>query len=296
MANGGSDVTNGERFGARRFEWEPLAIVAAINVVVALVNIASDHNELARAGLDTARIEPWVWGFSSAVVVVALAPLIGMVVARWPPARERWPLLVAIHLAAATVFSGLHIAGMVGLRELAYLALPWGYDFDKGGLLNQIMYEWRKDLITYSTIAVGYWIWRNWRPGAHPAQTPAPSGPLRIEVRDGNKVMLLEAPSIEWVEAAGNYVEIHTANGVHTARGTLASFEQRLGAAGFVRIHRSRVVNPQRVASYQPTSSGDVEVAMTSGAMLSGSRRFRAALTAALGGEKQADAPLDASD
>lgn len=292
MTDGGSDVTNGKRIGVGRIEWAPLAIIAAINLVVALVNIASDHSELARAGLNTARIEPWIWGISSAVVIVALAPLIGIFVARWPPARERWPALVSIHLVAATIFSGLHIAGMVGLRELAYLALPWGYDFDRGGLFHQLLYEWRKDLITYFSIAAGYWVWRNWRPNAQLTTPPVPSGPIRLEVRDGSKAMFLEAPAIEWIEAAGNYVEIHTANGVHTARGTLASFERRLGAAGFVRIHRSRVVNPQSVASYQPTSSGDLDVVMASGATISGSRRFRAALTTALGG----DAPADSSN
>ncbi len=97
--------------------------------------------------------------------------------------------------------------------------------------------------------------------------------------------MFLEGPAINWIEAAGNYVEIHTENGVHTARGTLAAFAQRLAAAGFVRIHRSRVVNPLRVVSYQPTASGDVEVEMADGTMLAGSRRFRAALAAAVAGK-----------
>ncbi len=278
MASGGSDGTSGGRF-----EWRALVIIAAINVVVALVNVASDHNEIARGRLDTSWIEPWIWAFTSGAVIVALAPFVGLAVKWFPPARDRLAFLVLVHLVLATLFSIVHIAGMVALRELAYLALPWGYDFDSGGLFNQAVYEWRKDLITYFAIATGYWVWRNW-PG-FPEKAQVTGGPLRIEVRDGSKVMMLDADAINWIEAAGNYVEIHTANGAHTARGTLASFAERLEGAGFVRVHRSRLVNPARVVSYQPTASGDVEIAMADGAQLAGSRRFRADLAAALSGD-----------
>ncbi len=278
MANGGPDVTNGGRP-----EWPPLAIIAAVSVVVALVNVASHHTDIARAGLDTSKIEPWIWEFSSALATIMLSPLIVMVVKRFPPSRARWPRLVLVHLAAGTAFSAAHIVGMVALRELAYLGLPWGYDFDRGELVNEVLYEWRKDLITYAVIAGGYWLWRTWR--AAEATQPAAGeerGALRIEVRDGARVLMLEAAAIRWIEAAGNYVEIHTANGRHIARGTLASFAERLEGAGFVRIHRSRLVNPESVSGYQPTASGDVEVEMSDGTKLAGSRRFRAALAAAL--------------
>lgn len=278
VTSGGPDVTSGERF-----EWQPFLIVTFFTIAIAFVNVASDHTEIARAGLNTSRIEPWIWSFTSAPIVIALAPAIGMIVRKFPPAREGWLGILLVHLCAATAFSAVHIAAMVALRELAYLALPWGYDFTDGGLVTELLYEWRKDLVSYAYIAGGYWVWRSWR-AAEARSTPkggAP-GPLRIEVRDGSKVMLLDAEAIGWIEAAGNYVEIHTANGMHTARGTLASYADRLETAGFVRIHRSRLVNPARVGSYETTPSGDVEIVMSDGARLVGSRRFRAALSAAL--------------
>ncbi len=76
---------------------------------------------------------------------------------------------------------------------------------------------------------------------------------------------LVDPAEIAWVEAAGNYVEIHVGGATHLARGTLASFEERLARAGFVRVHRSRLVNRARVASLKPTPSGDLEITLDDG-------------------------------
>jgi DNA-binding LytR/AlgR family response regulator len=58
----------------------------------------------------------------------------------------------------------------------------------------------------------------------------------------------------------------------------LADWEARLAARGFVRVHRSRLVNRARIASIKPTPSGDVEITLDEGRVLAGSRRYRAAL------------------
>ena len=65
------------------------------------------------------------------------------------------------------------------------------------------------------------------------------------------------------------------------ARGTLAAFEERLAGRGFVRIHRSRLVNRARVAAFKPTPSGDLEITLDDGSVIGGSRRFRDALESA---------------
>jgi DNA-binding LytR/AlgR family response regulator len=103
----------------------------------------------------------------------------------------------------------------------------------------------------------------------------------RIEVRDGGAAVFLAAGDITHVEAAGNYVEFHTAAKAHLVRGTLASWEARLLARGFVRVHRSRLVNRARIASIKPTPAGDVEIALDTGKTLAGSRRYRTGLETA---------------
>jgi DNA-binding LytR/AlgR family response regulator len=61
-------------------------------------------------------------------------------------------------------------------------------------------------------------------------------------------------------------------------RGTLASWEARLLARGFVRVHRSRLVNKTQIAALKPTPSGDIEITLANGRTVLGSRRYRAVL------------------
>ncbi len=280
MTSGDTDVTSGERLN-----WTPIALVALGGVAIVAVNASSQLADYARMGREVHPAEPWLWELTSVLWVVALSPFIDLMVRRFPPTRAGWRRAVVGHLFGAVAFSIAHIAGMVALREALYLVLPGDYDFGGGDLVAGVLYEARKDALTYVGIGAFLWVWRTWRPGAGVAAERPGDGPAsdtRIEVRDGGRVMMLEATSICWVQAAGNYVEIHTAHGVHTVRQTLASFAERASAAGLVRIHRSRLVNPARVTSYQSTPSGDVEIALDDGTTLTGSRRFRAALTAAL--------------
>ena len=86
---------------------------------------------------------------------------------------------------------------------------------------------------------------------------------------------MLDPAQITWIEAAGNYVEIHAGGAAHLARGTLAAFEERLAGRGFLRVHRSRLVNRARVTTFKPTPSGDLEITLDDGSVIGGSRRFR---------------------
>jgi hypothetical protein len=220
------------------------------------------------------------------LMVIVLAIPIGEAIRRLaPPARGTGPWLrfVTAQLALATVFSLAHIAGMVGLRKLAFAAVGKTYLFvhaGDGGFGLPLVYEWRKDVITYAALAGTYWAFRRWFAGAAQPAAPAstPNADPRIEIRDGARITLVEPAQIAWVEAAGNYVELHIGGATHLARGTLASFEDRLKPRGFVRVHRSRLVNRARVKTFRPTASGDLEITLDDGRTLAGSRRFRDAL------------------
>jgi two-component system LytT family response regulator len=111
---------------------------------------------------------------------------------------------------------------------------------------------------------------------------PAPPGrvaPLRrFVVRERGRFRLVPVEAVEWVESAGNYVQVHTAHGSHLVRMTLARAEARLVAPGFVRIHRSTLVRPERVESVQATGNGDFLVRLVGGRELPMSRRYRGRL------------------
>jgi two-component system LytT family response regulator len=97
----------------------------------------------------------------------------------------------------------------------------------------------------------------------------------RFLVKEQGRSRFVPAGDIEWIEAAGNYLKLHTRAGAHLVRGTMKEVEQRLDPERFVRIHRATIVNLDRVRYLEPWSHGDQLVVLEGGAKLTLSRRFR---------------------
>jgi len=269
-----------------------------VTIPVVLVNATSDLIEMQRSGLTVHMVEPFIWEITSAAVLVLMAPLVGWAVKRWPLIGPGLPLALLIHAGLSVPFSLAHVGAMVPAREAAYAVLGWQYDFFSGGLWVTLLYEWRKDLITYGIFvgvytAYAWWSARATAPGPEPEPARAPE---RIEVKTGGRTLFLLPGEILWLEAAGNYVTLHTAEASHLLRATLAEWERRLSAGDsawsnpdisgqtgtgadtkpdFVRIHRSRIVNRHHIRETRRTSSGDFQLTLSNGAVLTGSRRFR---------------------
>ena len=272
MADGQSQQSPG---GAPRFLWKPWATVAAIGFATALVNATSVIMEWSRAGRPLDVWEPFVWEYSSCAVMLALAPLFATAL-RWaPPHRDRLLRFGLAHFGFSIAYSLVHVAGFLAIRKLVYAAVHAHYNFFDGNVPMTLLYEWRKDLLGYAVITAIYWYFTR----AQPA--PAAAADHRIEIRDGATALYVPATDIGWVEAAGNYVEFHTAGRTHLVRGTLAAWEAKLSARNFVRVHRSRLVNRGRIRAVKPTPAGDVEITLDSGAVVTGSRRYRSALESA---------------
>jgi two-component system, LytTR family, response regulator len=105
----------------------------------------------------------------------------------------------------------------------------------------------------------------------------------RIVVRSTKSVTVVELTSVDWVEADGDYLKLHTGSKVHLLRGTMSALEPQLDPREFVRIHRSTIVRINRVRELVPQLHGDYDVTLTSGARLRLSRSYRARLASALG-------------
>ena len=280
--SGGNSVTSGWRI-----QWVPVGMIAAISVVVAVINATSGIMEAETGGPQARPEEFWLWEVSSVMMVVLLSPIVSWMVWKIPPpiggSPSAWLPAAALHFGAASIYSVLHVAGMVAIRHAGYATWGWPYDFSNNGdYVLPFFYEWRKDLLTYTTNALGFWAWGLWI--TYSASQKLQSAPLpmtaeeRIEIRDGARVSLVDPADIAWIEAAGNYVEIHVGGVSHLARGTLAAFEQKLAGRGFLRVHRSRLVNRSRMTAFKSTPSGDVEITLDDGRTIAGSRRFRAAI------------------
>lgn len=105
----------------------------------------------------------------------------------------------------------------------------------------------------------------------------------RLVVKSGGRIVFLRAEEIDWAEAADNYVRIHTGRDSHLIRETLHSLESRLNPEKFLRIHRSTLVNLDRILELQPIFHGDYLVKLHDGTELTLSRSYREKLVEPLG-------------
>jgi len=112
---------------------------------------------------------------------------------------------------------------------------------------------------------------------------PAPRYLDRLVVKSGGKVTLLPVGEIEWIDAEGDYVRIHVGKTWHLLRETMKNLEDQLDAARFVRIHRSTIVNLEKVKELQPFFRGEYVVVLHNGTTLKLSRGYRDNLEARLG-------------
>jgi two-component system, LytTR family, response regulator len=109
--------------------------------------------------------------------------------------------------------------------------------------------------------------------------TPPASGhDSRLVIKANGRVVFLDLDSIDWVEAAANYVRLNVGKESYLFREMIGRVAERLDASHFVRIHRSTIVNVRKIKELIPVNSGEYIVVLKSGKELSCSRGYRTAL------------------
>jgi two-component system, LytTR family, response regulator len=112
---------------------------------------------------------------------------------------------------------------------------------------------------------------------------PQPRAAERLVVRSQGQVLFLSVADIDWIEAAGYYACLHVGTDTHILRRSLSELEQDLGDEKFIRIHRSIVVNLDRIRGLELQTSGEYEVVLKSKLRLRLSRRYRKRLQDRMG-------------
>ena len=105
----------------------------------------------------------------------------------------------------------------------------------------------------------------------------------RLAIKGDGRVMIVNTADVDWFEAEGDYVRIHTGKNRHLLRETMKRLEEQLDPAQFVRIHRSTIVNIDRIKELQPFFKGEYVVLLTDGTSLKMSRGYKAQLEKLLG-------------
>ena len=106
--------------------------------------------------------------------------------------------------------------------------------------------------------------------------------PQRIAIRKNGRVIFVTIEEIDWIEAADNYVYLHCGSETHVLRETIREMEARLDPARFVRVHRSAIVNIDRIKELQPWFRGDYRVILRDGTTLTLTKNHREKLDSQL--------------
>ena len=107
------------------------------------------------------------------------------------------------------------------------------------------------------------------------ATDEGPSYFERVVVKTSGRVIFLDVGDIDWIEAAGVYVDLHVGSKSYLYRATVGQLQERLDPKQFVRVHRSAIVNAARIMELQPRTHGDYVVLLKGGTELPLSRGYR---------------------
>jgi DNA-binding LytR/AlgR family response regulator len=254
----------------RRTFFYSFAATAVLVAVVNALNIETSLHEQPQYGLAA----PVVWEVSSWVTLMLFfwIPWIAWRLAP-PLVRPRWKLL--LHIPMALAFSLAHVAGFVAIRKLVYWLFGDHYRF--GDFFTHFRYEMGKDVLGYCLFVAGFTLFDHLLRQQTLIETPGQT--LTFDIRDGAKFTRVRLDELLAIASAGNYVEFVLRDGRRLLmRSPLTSLETELAPRGFLRTHRSWIVNAKQVTALKPEGSGDYSVELGS-LSVPLSRRFPEALS-----------------
>ena len=255
-------------------------LFAVINSVISILDIE-------RAQLQFENWKPIVWELSSVLVGLCLVPAIIAFERRFPlyigVLRKHLPM----HILGSIVYSVVHVTAMVWIRKAVYISQNLSYDFGNWPL--EMGYEYLKDWQTYAGVLFVLALYRLLllRLQGEARLLDAPDDgpelesierPERFLVRKLGKEFLIAAAEVEYLQASGNYVNLHLHARDYPLRTTMAAIEPRMDPNKFLRVHRSYMVNLDFIKQIEPLDTGDARILMKDGSMIPCSRRYRSAL------------------
>ncbi len=235
---------------ARAFLWG----VAGVGLLAAAVNAMNVFTDIGVPGfppLAAVILEGSSW------ITVMLFCWIPWLALRVGPLSSRppWRPIVA-HVAGALLFSACHVGGFALLRMLGFWLAGHVYRF---GGLGAFEYELRKDVLGYVMIVAVFWIMPRAVRGDAAASSADPE--RMFVIRNGARATRVKIKDILAISSAGNYVEFVLGDGRKIlTRSPLSALETELAERGFLRTHRSWLVNAACVTSLAPEGSGDYAV------------------------------------
>ena len=243
--------------------------MGGILLLTASVNATTLGIEYMRNGQEQRWAEAWASELTSVVAVGVLLPFLFTLLNRLNLELRnlRWRILWLIPVFAG--FSLAHISLFVMARKVLWAATGSEYIFDP--MLFGLVYEMRKDFMSFLIIVFAYFSYRfiiNRLQGeAHFLEQESGNAPENYRnqflVKMLDREYLVKVDDIDWIQSAGNYVLLNCGERHYPMRQTLKSLDEQLDPTRFKRVHRTAIVNLDRVDSLQ--DKGETELVLVTG-------------------------------
>jgi hypothetical protein len=268
--------TSTENFwnSAKKRMRDPLVyLIAFVTLVIAAVNVSTKLSDAIDFGAPLPLTNPITTEYSSAAALILLLPFLFSFFDRHPFTPAAWRSLLLPYIGASILFSLSHVFLMVMIRQAAWpILFDSNYQFFHGGY-GKLIYEYRKDAITFLLYGVIAELQRQ----ISLARAAGQSAAEPITLKSGATTILLRPAEFLYAKSAGNYAEITSLSGTQLARVTLKELADLLQTSGCdaARIHRSYIVNRSAIMETSPIAGGDLNVKLRGGETLRASRRYR---------------------
>jgi DNA-binding LytR/AlgR family response regulator len=183
-------------------------------------------------------------------------------------------------LGGSLLFSIGHFCLLIAMRVLVHASRGWHYEW-QGGLWYNLLFEYQKDVGIYALVVLivsGYGYIQSLRVQL---QQDSP-GEAQLCVQTGRGESVIKLSEVDYLEAARNYVTVHSGDREYLLRETMANLAEQLQPHGFLRCHRSFLVNLEQVSEIRSKDSSGHEVALANGQLVPLSRGFKESFKAAL--------------
>ncbi|MEO0574787.1 MAG: LytTR family DNA-binding domain-containing protein [Pseudomonadota bacterium] len=268
-----------------------IAMAVVLVTIAFLANVGVELFDAKREDAPVSAAEPWLLQGSSHIVILALLPLV-VWFARLAPLRlQTIGTAFAAHALFNVVFSVLHVGAMYWIRVALYPSLV-GHSYHWDRWWAEFGYEYLKDFRTYLLLLGMIYLYRfvllrlQGEAGivedGERSDDVSPAIADRFVVKKLGREFLVRVDEIEWIESAGNYVNLHVAGKAYPLRETMTRIAEQLATRGFVRVHRQAIVNLDQVAEISAADGGDGTLRLSTGAVVPVSRRYRPSLKRAI--------------
>jgi len=277
----------------RYHKWAAFLVLVFYLFLNNSINAASDWTELSRDPTNTTAMwEPYLWEYTSALATALLVIPLVFAMRKLDSGSLGIKTWLLCHVMFASLFSIAHVTLMVSFRELGYLLCAKEYNF--GPIFSEFIYEYRKDVWGYITLVSFYYIamfsYRRMIGEASIIPEHNSAGerankaimPNNLLVKKLNKEFLVKLSDVYWVEASGNYINLHTSQSTFPLRYTMKQFCEQADEKGFIRVHRSYALQDTFIDNIAFEESGDGTAVLVNGTEVSVSRRYKEALKARL--------------